>query len=50
MVEAEFIQPNFKDTQLRGSDFSGCRVKGACFTDPQKLTCQHKQWLKANEP
>ena len=48
LVETEFRHANLKDTQLRGSDFSGCRVKGACFTDPQGLTCQQKQWLKAN--
>ncbi|WP_445245585.1 pentapeptide repeat-containing protein [Microcoleus sp. OTE_8_concoct_300] len=48
MVETEFRHANLKDTQLIGSDFSGCRVKGACFTDPQGLTCQHKPWLIAN--
>jgi len=48
LVETELRQANLKDTQLIGSDFSGCRVKEACFTDPQGLTCQHKQWLKAN--
>ena len=47
LVETELRHANFKDIQLMGSDFSGCRVKGACFTNPQGLTCQHKPWLRA---
>jgi hypothetical protein len=31
-----------------GADFSGSRVKKACFTEAQGLTCQQKQWLRAN--
>jgi uncharacterized protein YjbI with pentapeptide repeats len=45
LVETEIRHANFKDTQLIASDFSGCRVKGACFTQAQGLTCQHKQWV-----
>ncbi len=45
LVKTELRHANFQDTQLIGSDFSGCRVKGAWFTDPQGLTCQQKQWL-----
>ena len=48
LVKTQLRQANLKDTQLIGSDFSSCRVKGACFTDAQGLTCQHKRWLKAN--
>jgi uncharacterized protein YjbI with pentapeptide repeats len=44
LVETEIRHANFKDTQLIGSNFSG-RVKGACFTEAQGLTGQHKQWL-----
>jgi uncharacterized protein YjbI with pentapeptide repeats len=47
LVKTELRQANLQDTQLKGSDFSGCRLKGACFTDPQGLTCQQKQWLRA---
>jgi uncharacterized protein YjbI with pentapeptide repeats len=45
LVKTDLRHANLQDTQLIGSDFSGCRVKGACFTDPQGLTCQQKQWL-----
>ena len=48
LVKIELKHANLQDTQLIGSDFSGCRVKGACFTDPQWFTCQQKQWLRAN--
>jgi uncharacterized protein YjbI with pentapeptide repeats len=48
LVKTELRHANLQDTQLIGSDFSGCRVKGACFTDAQGLTCQQKQWLRAN--
>ena len=47
LVKTQLRHANLQDTQLRVSDFSGCRLKGACFTDPQGLTCQQKQWLRA---
>ncbi|WP_445244167.1 pentapeptide repeat-containing protein [Microcoleus sp. OTE_8_concoct_300] len=45
LVKSELRQTNLQDTQLIGSDYSGCRLKGACFTDAEGLTCQQKQWL-----
>ena len=47
LVKSELRQANLQDTQLIGSDYSGCRLKGACFTDAEGLTCQQKQWLRA---
>ncbi|MBH8565882.1 hypothetical protein I8748_27575 [Nostoc sp. CENA67] len=49
LVDTDVIHANFKDTQLMDCDFSSFRVKGACFTDAQGLTCQHKQWLRVYE-
>ena len=48
LVKTDLRHANLQDTQLIGSDFSGCRLKGACFRYPQGLTCQQKQWLRAN--
>lgn len=48
LVKIELKHAKLQDIQLIGSAFSGCRVKGGCFTDAQGLTCQHKQWLRAN--
>lgn len=48
LIKTELRHANLQDTQLIASDFSGCPVKGACFTDAQGLTCQQKQWLIPN--
>jgi uncharacterized protein YjbI with pentapeptide repeats len=45
LVKNQLRHANLQYTQLIGSDVSGCRLKGACFTDAQGLTCQQKQWL-----